>query len=115
MNIAIDYDGCITANYQHYFQLAKDFVKSGHKIYIITAAKQDRAFKISQELLDLHFPYTLVSIRPSDFKSTYKNIGEYKKKLLKEFDIDLWFDNEVKIYEQAGINFADLKTAIIRV
>jgi len=115
IRIALDYDGVVSANYQHYFQLASDFKRSGHQVYIITAAEHERGIQIIDNLSKLCFPYSGAFIRDANFVSTHKNIGEWKKKTLINNKIDLWFDNEVKIYEQAGVDFSDIKTEIVRV
>ena len=115
MRVALDYDGVISANWSHYFQLAFDLLKSKHSVYIITAAKHNRAQEIQSILAAQGFHFSGIFTRPIDFISTYKNIGEWKKKIIQENAIDLWFDNEIKIYEQAGIDFSDLKTAIVRI
>lgn len=111
MNVAIDYDGVISANYQHYFQLAFDFVRNGHKVFIITGANRERGKFIK----NLYFPNNTLILRPKKFVSTHKNIGKWKKRMLIKYNINLWFDNEVKIYEKAGVDFSDLKTTIIRI
>ncbi len=115
MRIAIDYDGVITANYAHYLQLARDFVKSGHEVYVITAANKKRQQDVISDLALIGFPCKQLIVRPNGFISTYENIGSFKKLWLLKLNIDLWFDNEVKIYKQAGVDFSDLKTAIVRV
>lgn len=115
MRIGLDWDGVITSNFSHYFQLASDFTRSGHEVYIITAANRLRTPDIQSKLVKMDFPFLEIVERPIDFVSTTKNIGEWKKKILKKFDIDLWFENDVKFYEQAGVDFSDLKTAIVRI
>lgn len=117
MNVALDYDGVISANWDHYFQLAFDLVRSGHVVHIITAANPKRIHEV-HEFLMAHFiksPNVVVHCRPLDFEPTQKNIGEWKKKVLKENNIDMWFDNEVKNYEREGVGFSDIKAAIVRV
>ena len=115
MRIALDYDGVITANYAHYLQLAKDFVKSGHQVYILTAANKYRQKFILQDLIISGIPFNDVIFRPNNFKSNPEMIGSFKKLWLLKLDIDLWFDNDVKQYEQAGVDFSDLKTQIVRI
>ena len=115
MRIALDYDGVISANFVHYYQLASDMKKSNHPIYIITASNLYRAKGISYDLDRMHFPYDFFITRPVDFISSDKTIGEWKKEMLVKHDIDLWFDNEIKNYEQAGVDFSDVKTVIVRI
>lgn len=115
MKVALDYDGVISANWSHYFQLAADLYKSGHIVHILTGAKKDRADSINRRLLSMDFSFHQIHKRPENFISTPKNIGEWKKQILKQYNIDLWFDNEVKIYEQAGVSFNDLDLAIVRI
>lgn len=114
-NVAIDYDGVITANYAHYLQLAKDFEKSGHNVYVISAANKQRRKRVVDDLAMMGFPCKQLIVRPDNFISTHENIGSFKKLWLLKLNIDLWFDNEVKIYEQAGVDFSDIKTAIVRI
>jgi hypothetical protein len=114
-NIALDYDGVITSNFQHYFQLASDFQRSRHTVYILTAANKNRVPDIISQLIRLGFPSSQIISRPRNFISTTFNIGSWKKEQLKKYDIDLWFENDCKFYEQAGVDFSDIKTEIVRV
>lgn len=112
MTIAFDYDGVITANISHYNQLASDFLRSGHGVIILTGASYERAKEIKK---NLNFPHTLFIGRPKDFKSTPFNIGTWKKIQLLKNNVGLWFDNEIKIYEQAGVRFDDIETQLVRI
>jgi hypothetical protein len=112
MKIAFDFDGVITSNFTFYNQLMYHFIHSGHEVYIITGAKFERAQGIELILTNL---YTKFIHRPKDFVSTPFTIGTWKKIQLIKYDIDLWFENEVKQYEQAGVDFSDIKTAIVRI
>jgi len=115
MSIAIDFDGVITSNFQHYFQLASDFTRSGHTVYVMTAANALRVPDIISQMIRLCFPMKQLISRPKNFISTTENIGKWKKAQLIKFDIDLWWENDCKFYEQAGVDFSDIKTQIIRV
>lgn len=115
MNTALDYDGVITSNFQHYYQLASDFTRSGHAVYVITAANKKRVKDIITQLIRLNFQCVQIISRPKDFISTTENIGRWKKAQLIKYDIDLWFENDVKFYEQAGVDFSDIKTHIVRI
>jgi len=115
MNLGIDYDGVITSNFQHYFQLASDFSRNGWKVYVITAANKNRVQDIITQLIHMAFPIHEVISRPKDFISTTGRIGEWKKQQLVKYDIDLYFENDIKFYEQAGVDFSKVKTTIIRV
>lgn len=112
MIIAFDYDGVITANISHYNQLASDFIRSGHEVIIITGASYKRAKRIQETL---QFPYTRFIGRPKNFKSTPFNIGTWKKIQLLKNNVGLWFDNEIKVYEQAGVTFNDIETQLVRI
>lgn len=114
-NVAFDYDGVITSNIQHYHQLASDFVRSGHEVTVITAANKNRLGDIVKTLLRTNFPSTQIVSRPKEFISTTYNIGAWKKEQLIKYKIDLWFENDVKFYELAGIDFSDLDTVIVRI
>ena len=114
MRIGIDYDGVITANYAHYAQLVRDLIRSNHEVYVITAANYKRFKEVTNDLIRSGIDCNLVG-RPKDFISTPFNIGTWKKIQLLKYDIDLWFDNEVKQYEQAGVDFSDIKTQIVRI
>lgn len=115
MRICLDYDGVITANIQHYAQLSRDFIKSGHSVYILTGANPKRVKEIENYLLNSCFPFTRMITRPEELVSTPKNIGMWKKEQLEKWNVTLWFDNEVKIYEQAGISFKDIQVQIVRI
>lgn len=115
MNVAFDYDGVITANWNHYHQLAFDLFRSGHSVHIITAAKRERADLITRKLEAMCFSFNQVHKRPEVFESNPKNIALWKKQILIDNNIDLWFDNEIKIYEQAGVSFDDLGIEIVRI
>lgn len=112
MTIAFDYDGVITANIAHYNQLIFDFMRSGHDVIILTGASYKRAKHIQKTLM---FPYTKFIGRPEDFISTPFNIGTWKKIQLMKNNVGLWFDNDVKQYEQAGVDFSDIETQIVRI
>ena len=114
-NLGLDYDGVISANFQHYFQLASDFTRNGWNVYVITAARAERVKDIITQLIRLNFPAIQVVSRPKNFVSTTGRIGEWKKQQLIKYDIDLWFENDIKFYEQAGVDFSDVKTTIIRI
>jgi hypothetical protein len=113
--VAIDYDGVISANYQHYFQLSADFMRNGIAVYVLSAAKESRQENILEELDRLNFPCLEKIFRPVDFVSTPFNIGTWKKIKLIEYDIDLFFDNDIKQYEQSGVTFNDIETQLVRI
>lgn len=110
--VALDYDGVITANISHYNQLASDLIRSGHEVIILTGASYSRAKRIQQTI---QFPYTKFIGRPKNFKSTPFNIGTWKKIQLLKNNVGLWFDNSIKEYEQAGVDFSDIETQIVRI
>lgn len=112
MNTAFDFDGVISANFALFEQLAYWLTLSGHKIFILTGAKDSRAQEIKKRLSISNSGFIT---RPKDFISTPFNIGTWKKIQLIKYDIDLWFENEVKQYEQAGVDFSDIKTQIVRI
>lgn len=115
MNVAIDFDGTITANWSFYTQLISDLSNSYHTVYIITGANHNRVSKIYTMLNDMKIKYDYFITRPEEFKSTPRNIGNWKKEQMRKYKIKIWWDNEIKQYEQAGVDFSDLKTAIVRV
>lgn len=112
MIIAFDYDGVITANIAHYNQLIFDLMRSGHEVIILTGASYERSKHIQKTLM---FPYTKFIGRPKNFKSTPFNIGTWKKIQLLKNNVGLWFDNEIKVYEQAGVRFDDIETQLVRI
>jgi hypothetical protein len=113
--LVIDYDGTITANIEHYRQLAFSFFNSGHEVHIMTACNPIRKQEVLDNLNIWNIKYNMVHFRPEELISSHKNMGTWKKSILKKLKADIFFDNEIKIYEQAGVDFSDLKTAIVRI
>lgn len=111
--VAFDYDGTISANFQHYVQLAHDLNKSGHEVHVISGCNPSRIIDIIKKLDKIGFEYYHSHFRSDSFVSTPKNIGIWKQTILSEIKADLFFDNEIKNYEQEGITFDDF--AIVRI
>ncbi len=113
--LVLDYDGTITTNIEYYRQLAFNFYTSGHEVHIMTACNYNRRADILASLKNMNIKYHMVHFRSKEFVSTIKNIGEWKLNMLKKIKATIFFDNEIKNYELADLDFSDLKTAVIRI
>lgn len=114
MVFAIDYDGTITSNISFYQQLCHMLNKSGHVIIILSGCKPQRADEVKYDLEQMGIKYHILITRPVDIKTGPEQIGKWKKEVLKENNVNIWFDNEVKNYEDAGVDFNDFDINIIR-
>lgn len=109
MIVAIDFDGTITSNFSFYHQLSYLFKKSGHKVIVLSGCNPARRKEVHKSLNKIGFPYDILICRPESVKTGPSGIGKWKKETLLEYNVDLWFDNEAKNYEDQGIDFSKLK------
>lgn len=114
MNVVIDYDGTITGNYAFYIQLCSMLIKSGHTVTILTACKPSRRKDVYIDLEKKGVPYHQLISRPKDVTTGPSSLGEWKKNMLESIRADVWFDNEIKNYEDAGVDFNTLSTQKVR-
>lgn len=114
MIVVIDYDGTITSNIAFYQQLTFMLNKSGHVIVILSGCKPERKDEVKWYLEKMGIIYHEFITRPENIGTGPKSIGKWKKKYLKAIKADLWFDNEVKNYQDAGVEFRDTGVSIIK-
>lgn len=115
MLVAIDYDGTITSNYNFYVQLTAMLIKSGHQVIVLSGCNPTRVKEIYMDLAHKGITYHKLISRPKQVNSGPQNIGKWKHEMLKYLKVDLWIDNEVKNYKEAGIDFSDLPVNILKV
>lgn len=113
MKVALDYDQTITSNFAFYQQLIHMLHKSGHVVIVISGCKPERAKEVEWDMQRMNIYYDFFFSRPANIGTGPLNIGLWKKFILNQHKIDLWFDNEVKNYQDAGVNFNDIETEII--
>lgn len=114
MIAAIDFDGTITGNVSFYQQLMLMMLKSGWKVIVLTGCNPSRRKEVYKSLEFYRIPYSITICRPKSVKTGPSGLGEWKKSVLESENVDIWFDNEVKNYEDAGVDFSKLKVKIIR-
>lgn len=81
---------------------------------ILSGCNPKRRESIKWDLERMSIPYDQLICREESVKTGPEGIGLWKKKILSEYTVSLWFDNEVKNYEDAGIDFGDLPVDIMR-
>lgn len=96
---AIDMDGVITSNPDFFKWWTYQLHKNGHEIYIVSARNPKR----EQETLDELKHWGITSdhlIMMTDQPRDHKSQAEWKVAAVKEYKIDIWLDNDFKIYEK---------------
>lgn len=114
MIVALDYDGTITSNIVFYQQLCHMLHRSGHVVIILSGCKPERVEEVKWDLKNINVYYDFLITRPPEVKRGPEEIGSWKKDMLKEYQIDILFDNEEKNYRDAGVIFTDINTQIVR-
>lgn len=118
MKWCFDLDGCITTN-PDFFKLLTYFLKkkgNNNEVYILTARNPARLEETINELAKWGISYDQLHTMPVGYDRNYMGLGFWKKEKLKEIKPDIWFENEVKVYEKlCGVNFSDLDINIINI
>ncbi len=115
MTVFLDYDGTITSNYTFYVQLSSMLTRSGHVVIVLSGANYSREDEIKKELNNKGISYHKLITRPKNVSTGPKSIGAWKKAVLKSFNTAMWFDNEIKNYQDAGVNYSDLPVSLVKV
>jgi len=118
MKIALDIDGVISTNPQFFSLLTYFFTKkrNNHKVYVLTARNPSRYFETYHELKDWGIHSGDIIFMPADLTRDFTTQGNWKKDIVRDLEIDLWFDNDFKWYEkECGIDFSDLKCQRIEI
>ena len=116
MRWAFDVDGVITANPDFFRWWINQLRKNGQIIYILTARNPSRVAETGKELKELGIKYDGVCYMPEDSQRDYKTQAEWKKSVVKDLKIDIWVDNEFKVYKRCcGVSFSDVTATMIQI
>lgn len=115
MLVAIDYDGTITSNYNFYVQLTSMLIKSGHTVIILSGCNPSRIKEIYIDLAHNGITYHKLISRPKHVISGPQSIGKWKRQMIEYLKVDVWFDNEIKNYQDAGVDYSDLPVNLVKV
>ncbi len=110
MRWALDLDGTITAN-PHFFQWwTYQLAKSGHEIVILTARNPGREKETEKELKKWDITYDQLCMMDEDMPRAYEAQGQWKLEMVVGGEIDVWVDNDFKIYEEVcGVDLSEYK------
>jgi len=109
MRWAFDIDSVITANPEFFRWWIYHLKKSKQEVFIVTARNPKREQETIFELEDWHIPYDKIYFMPDILPRDFSDQAMWKKKKIKELKIDIWVDDNFKIYRRAlGIS-TDIK------
>lgn len=115
-----DIDGVITANPQVLSWLSYHLTKNenNNRVYLLSwrdGSDEARREQTYRELESFNIIYDELILAPKRFTST-KQAAYWKIAKLRELKADIWFDDEIKIYQRDyGINLDKLLPDVIKV
>jgi len=118
MIFAFDLDGVITTNPDLFKVLTYWLTKkrNNNKVYIVTARNPERKKETIKWLKEWNITYDDVLFMPKQLTRDFTTQGKWKKDIIREQKVDIWFDNDFKWYEkECGIDFSDLKCERIEI
>ena len=115
---AFDLDGVITTN-PDFFKLLTYWLtkkRNNNRVIVVTARNPERKREIFDWLNKWGITYNDVYFMSEDLARDFTTQGKWKKDIIRDQKVDIWFDNDFKWYErECKLDFSDLKCERIEI